>query len=40
MKCLDDIPITPVSNNTLYEDSGFEEDMEYIIEVNEESDDE
>lgn len=40
MRCLDDIPITPVSNNTLYEDSGFEEDMEYITEVNEESDDE
>jgi hypothetical protein len=37
MKCLADIPITPISNNTFNEDTGFEpEDTEMEFEVDHE----
>jgi hypothetical protein len=32
MKCLDDIPITPISNNTFNEDTGFEDEVEMEFE--------
>lgn len=36
MRCLDDIPITPVSSNTYHEDTGIDEETEMEFEVDHE----
>ena len=34
-RCLEDIPISPVSSRTYHEDTGIDDDVEYMVEVTE-----